>query len=171
MSALVILFNKCASVQAFELFFGASKGLPSHAPPPMHARWVLSSWGFHFPITLTCWHMFFCSVLSFLLVRFSRRLEVSLAWLITPTAPRAWPPLRIAYMRVFCAPASGTPAQLSSAPPCGVPCRFAPESSRALTSHGSNTCRASFPSAPSSRGRCGSETPPTPTSASRLYRC
>lgn len=32
-------------------------------------RWILTVWGFQYPITLTMWHMGFCSVVSFILVR------------------------------------------------------------------------------------------------------
>lgn len=40
------------------------------APAPR--RWILTVWGFSFPITLTIWHMTFCSILSFALVRNDR---------------------------------------------------------------------------------------------------
>lgn len=35
----------------------------------LYNKWILTTWGFHFPITLTMWHMFFCSLVSFALVR------------------------------------------------------------------------------------------------------
>lgn len=35
----------------------------------MYNKWILAFYGFPFPIALTLWHMFFCSVLAFALVR------------------------------------------------------------------------------------------------------
>lgn len=35
----------------------------------LYNKWILTVWGFHFPITLTLWHMAFCSIVAFVLVR------------------------------------------------------------------------------------------------------
>jgi hypothetical protein len=35
----------------------------------LYNKWILTVWGFAFPITLTMWHMAFCTVVSFALVR------------------------------------------------------------------------------------------------------
>jgi len=35
----------------------------------LYNKWILTVWEFHFPITLTMWHMAFCSAVSFGLVR------------------------------------------------------------------------------------------------------
>lgn len=35
----------------------------------LYNKWILSVWGFNFPITLTMWHMGFCSAVAFVLVR------------------------------------------------------------------------------------------------------
>lgn len=32
-------------------------------------KWILAYSGFHFPVTLTLWHMLLCSSIAFLLVR------------------------------------------------------------------------------------------------------
>lgn len=55
------------------------RAAPAHlASPPrivssagviLYNKWILTVWGFHFPITLTMWHMGFCSVVAFALVR------------------------------------------------------------------------------------------------------
>ncbi len=35
----------------------------------LYNKWVLAFYGFGYPIALTMWHMFFCSVLAFALVK------------------------------------------------------------------------------------------------------
>lgn len=35
----------------------------------LYNKWILTVWGFNYPITLTMWHMSFCSVIAFALVR------------------------------------------------------------------------------------------------------
>ena len=35
----------------------------------LYNKWILTVWGFAFPITLTMWHMAFCSAVAFILVR------------------------------------------------------------------------------------------------------
>ena len=35
----------------------------------LYNKWILTGFGFPFPVTLTMFHMFFCSVLAFVLVR------------------------------------------------------------------------------------------------------
>ena len=38
----------------------------------LYNKWILTVWGFDYPITLTMWHMAFCSFVSAVLVRPSR---------------------------------------------------------------------------------------------------
>jgi hypothetical protein len=35
----------------------------------LYNKWILTVWGFNYPLTLTMWHMFFCSAVSAALVR------------------------------------------------------------------------------------------------------
>ena len=35
----------------------------------LYNKWILTVWGFAFPITLTMWHMAFCSIVAAALVR------------------------------------------------------------------------------------------------------
>ena len=58
----------------------------------LYNKWILTVWGFHFPITLTMWHMAFCSVVAFVLVR-------------ECASPRLLPPPRCP----LCAPTRASP--------------------------------------------------------------
>jgi hypothetical protein len=35
----------------------------------LYNKWILTVWGFEYPITLTMWHMVFCTFISAILVR------------------------------------------------------------------------------------------------------
>ena len=48
----------------------------------LYNKWILTVWGFTFPITLTMWHMAFCSVVSAILVR-ARRQKALGRWAAT----------------------------------------------------------------------------------------
>ncbi len=43
----------------------------------LYNKWILTAWGFDYPITLTMWHMAFCSAVSAALVRARPRLALA----------------------------------------------------------------------------------------------
>ena len=59
----------------------------------LYNKWILTVWEFHFPITLTMWHMAFCSAVSFGLVPSPPRPALTPA---PGRAPSRWPTARAA---------------------------------------------------------------------------
>jgi hypothetical protein len=61
--------SKAQLLQAVATYGYVSFWIFSSAGVILYNKWILTVWGFHFPITLTMWHMAFCSIVAFALVR------------------------------------------------------------------------------------------------------
>ncbi len=57
----------------------------------LYNKWILTVWGFEYPITLTMWHMVFCTCISAILVRVDTwRVCCLAALVISPFTPLAF---------------------------------------------------------------------------------
>jgi hypothetical protein len=133
----------------------------------LYNKWILTVWGFNFPITLTMWHMSFCSFVAFVLVRRpavsspmqQQRGSVCLFSQATPprlqvrTGAVQDVPITRQMFTQSVLPIGARPLKLR----CGRLCLRI----RSYLRH-----QALF-----SRARCGLATPATPTFPCRLYRC
>ena len=61
--------SRAQFVQALATYGYVTFWILTSAGVILYNKWILTVWGFHFPITLTMWHMSFCSLVAFVLVR------------------------------------------------------------------------------------------------------